>query len=106
MSALGQKRTSEKARLMSALPPKADMDQHGRDVRFVPKADICGAAKRPPITSSARASSDGGISRPNASAVKGSLYRLETLKQPKPSARVWRAQAARLARKCPSAFFP
>jgi hypothetical protein len=26
--------------LMSALPPKADMDQHGRDVRFVPKADI------------------------------------------------------------------
>src|SRR6516164_4620148 len=25
---------------MSALPPKADMDQQGRDVRFVPKADI------------------------------------------------------------------
>ena len=25
---------------MSALPPKADMDQHGCDVRFVPKADI------------------------------------------------------------------
>jgi len=25
---------------MSALPPKADMDQHVRDVRFVPKADI------------------------------------------------------------------
>ena len=25
---------------MSALPPKADMDRHGRDVRFVPKADI------------------------------------------------------------------
>ena len=25
---------------MSALPPKADMDQHGRDVRFVPKADV------------------------------------------------------------------
>ena len=25
---------------MSALPPKADMDHHGRDVRFVPKADI------------------------------------------------------------------
>ena len=24
---------------MSALPPKADMDQYGRDVRFVPKAD-------------------------------------------------------------------
>jgi len=25
---------------MSALPPKADMDQRRRDVRFVPKADI------------------------------------------------------------------
>jgi len=25
---------------MSALPPKADMVQRGRDVRFVPKADI------------------------------------------------------------------
>jgi hypothetical protein len=25
---------------MSALPPKADMEQHGRDVRFVPIADI------------------------------------------------------------------
>src|SRR5215472_10744503 len=29
---------------MSALPPKVDMDQHGGDVCFVPKADIgrCG----------------------------------------------------------------
>jgi hypothetical protein len=25
---------------MSALPPKADMDRHACDVRFVPKADI------------------------------------------------------------------
>jgi len=25
---------------MSALPPEADIAQHGRDVRFVPKADI------------------------------------------------------------------
>ena len=25
---------------MSALPPKADMDRQGCDVRFVPKADI------------------------------------------------------------------
>ena len=40
MSALGQKRTSEYARPMSALPPKADMDQLGWDVRFVPKAGI------------------------------------------------------------------
>jgi len=29
---------------MSALPPKADMDQPGCDVRFVPKADIGVAA--------------------------------------------------------------
>jgi hypothetical protein len=27
-------------RIMSALPPKADMVQHGGDVRFVPEADI------------------------------------------------------------------
>jgi hypothetical protein len=40
MSALGQKQTLGKARLMSALPPKADMDQPGCDVRFVPIADI------------------------------------------------------------------
>jgi hypothetical protein len=25
---------------MSALPPKADMDRHRSDVRFVPKADM------------------------------------------------------------------
>src|SRR6516165_75650 len=40
MSALGQKRTLGDFRLMSALPPKADMDHQGCDVRFVPKADI------------------------------------------------------------------
>ena len=40
MSALGQKQTLRCACPMSALPPKADMDQHCRDVRFVPKADI------------------------------------------------------------------
>src|SRR5215472_14483284 len=36
MSALGHKRTLRHLRSMSALPPKADMDQNGRDVRFVP----------------------------------------------------------------------
>jgi hypothetical protein len=36
MSALGHKRTSAHVRVMSALPPKADMGQHARDVRFVP----------------------------------------------------------------------
>jgi hypothetical protein len=40
MSALGQKQTSAHIRVMSALPPKADMDQHECDVRFVPKADM------------------------------------------------------------------
>jgi hypothetical protein len=29
---------------MSALPPKADIVQHGGNVRFVPKADSCAAA--------------------------------------------------------------
>jgi hypothetical protein len=33
-------------RLMSALPPKADIDKRGRHVRFVPKADICTAANK------------------------------------------------------------
>jgi hypothetical protein len=40
MSALGQKQTWAHDWIMSALPPKADMDRHARDVRFVPKADI------------------------------------------------------------------
>ena len=40
MSAFGTKRTLRHVHLTSALPPKADMDQHGCDVRFVPKADI------------------------------------------------------------------
>jgi hypothetical protein len=40
MSQMGQKRTSHSVSLMSALPPKADIAQHGGNVRFVPKADI------------------------------------------------------------------
>jgi hypothetical protein len=44
MSALGQKRTLGDVRLMSALPPKADIAGSQLDVRFVPKADICSAA--------------------------------------------------------------
>ena len=39
MSALGQKQTFSEVWAMSALPPKADMDQSGCDVHFVPKAD-------------------------------------------------------------------
>jgi len=40
MSALGQKRTLKHVRLMSALPPKADIGEREEYVRFVPKADI------------------------------------------------------------------
>jgi hypothetical protein len=39
---------------MSALPPKADMVHHDRDVRFVPKADSCTAAKAALIRSPRR----------------------------------------------------
>jgi hypothetical protein len=40
MSALGQKQIFRDVQLMSALPPKADMVQHDRDVRFVPLGDV------------------------------------------------------------------
>ena len=40
MSALGQKQTCAGQKVMSALPPKADICGATRDVRFVPKADI------------------------------------------------------------------
>jgi len=48
MSELGQKRTFTHLRLMSALPPKADIVEHDCHVRFVPKADSCSATKRGP----------------------------------------------------------
>jgi hypothetical protein len=40
MSALGQKQTFAVQKVMSALPPKADMCGATRDVRFGPIADI------------------------------------------------------------------
>src|SRR6516162_5092429 len=40
MSALGHRRTSAHVRVMSALPPKADIAESGWHVCFVPKADI------------------------------------------------------------------
>src|SRR6516164_2348763 len=43
---LGQKRTFECARAMSALPPKADIVECDRHVRFVPKADKVQRSKR------------------------------------------------------------
>jgi hypothetical protein len=36
---------------MSAIPPKADIAERDRNVRFVPKADSCSAAKHPAIRS-------------------------------------------------------
>jgi hypothetical protein len=50
---------------MSALPPKADIAERDRDVRFVPKADIvrCGERRRYSITSSAWASRVAGTLR-------------------------------------------
>ena len=45
MPALGQKQTFGPRNAMSALPPKADIDGCSPDVRFVPKADSCTAAK-------------------------------------------------------------
>ena len=70
MSAMGQKQTSAHVRVMSALPPKADIGTQPRDVRFVPKRthalqQFC----RYSITSSARASSEGGTVRPSALAI-------------------------------------
>jgi hypothetical protein len=54
MSALGHKRTLRGIRLMSALPPKADIAASDENVRYVPQADSCIAAKRIySITSSA-----------------------------------------------------
>jgi hypothetical protein len=40
MSHLGHKRTSQDVRVMSALPPKADIPQRNLNVRFGPQADI------------------------------------------------------------------
>src|SRR5262249_21258785 len=65
MSAKGQKRTFVPQKVMSALPPKADMCGATRHVRFGPIADMANHS----ITSSARASNDGGIVRSSAFAV-------------------------------------
>ena len=47
MSALGQKRTCAVQKVMSALPPIADMCSAQADVRFVPIADIQRRSYRP-----------------------------------------------------------
>ena len=45
MSAPGHNRTKRHLGALPALPPKADIERHDWHVRFVPKADICSAAK-------------------------------------------------------------
>jgi hypothetical protein len=45
MSALGQKRTLRLVRLMSALPPKADIAGRPLDVCFVPQAAVSNRSK-------------------------------------------------------------
>jgi len=75
LSALGQERTSPTYLAMSALPLKADKQQTCRNVRFVPKADSCTAAKkrRDSIPSSESASSVGGIARHRAAEKRDEL---------------------------------
>jgi hypothetical protein len=50
MSASGHKRTFRNVLRMSALPPKADIDERDRHVRFVKNGDICTAQKNNPAT--------------------------------------------------------
>jgi len=70
MSAFGQKPTFALQKVMSALPPKADMCSAQAYVRFGPKADSCIAANDCySITSSARPISVSGTLRPSAFAV-------------------------------------
>ena len=45
VSDMGHQRTLKRFRPRSALLPKADLDRYNGNVRFVPKADSCTAAK-------------------------------------------------------------
>jgi len=61
--ALGQKQTSERDWIMSALAPKADIGTQSRDVRFVPKADILRRGKYAAIRSPHRPRLEAGAER-------------------------------------------
>jgi hypothetical protein len=67
----GTSQTSDDVRRTTALTPKAGLPGSRRDVSQVPKAAVSKAARQTiySITSSARASSVGGTSRPSALAV-------------------------------------
>jgi hypothetical protein len=60
---------------MSALPPKADIGSAGRDVRFVPKADICTAA----IYRQSRTNADGFLPRVRAGSRQQARQRRATM---------------------------
>src|SRR6516164_8401318 len=82
MSALGQKRTSQYVRAMSALPPKADIGTQPRDVRFVPKADIAagGLAEHPSAITDdlvARASGITGVAQRQSSGFQVAAVRFD-----------------------------
>ena len=71
MLALGQKRRLKRLRPMSVLPPKADIAEHGRHVRYVPKADIATMQQQIYLNSStvANGSADHGRKRFNVNCV-------------------------------------
>src|SRR5882672_3607820 len=71
MPAWGQKRPNGDVRAESAVPRTADIGGRGWQVSCVPQPDSCTAAKNNDhsITSSARASTVAGMSRPSALAV-------------------------------------
>src|SRR6476646_3146045 len=62
-------RRTQSEYMFSALPPNSDIARHSRHVSKVPEADSCSATRRYSITSSARASNEGGTVRPSALAV-------------------------------------
>jgi hypothetical protein len=66
MSTLGHKRTFAPQKVMSALPPKADMCGATSDVCYGPKADMMPGYS---TTSSTIESKPAGMARPNAFAL-------------------------------------
>ena len=72
MSALGHKRTLRLVRLMSALPPEADIVHGGENVHFVPIADIPPFIRLPRSATASETSWDAG-ERVQSAAMSGKL---------------------------------
>ena len=79
MSALGQKQTSEHVRVMSALPPKADIVDAMRKVRFVPKADMVAFPNRRPLYSRKQTSELGPVTNSSSLAMFAAIRRASSL---------------------------